>query len=602
MSFVSVSSEAMADAATNLANIGSTVREANAAAAAMTTGLVPAAQDEVSTAIATLFGMYGNEFQGLTAQAAAFQDRLVAAVNTAAQAYSAAEVASTSALRTAEQDVVNAVNAPAELLLGHPLIGNGTGTSIGAGVAVQASAAESLVDSVGTTLVMGGSGDEFVSNLNAFNKLFIQITPGLEGSVPTGLYTPEQFYPFGGPNELTLTASVSQGLQILNDALQPYIQTGTPVGVFGYSQSAVIASLEMRALQAAGVPNQDVQFELIGDLMNPNGGIFERFAGLDLAALGIDFYGATPSNAYHTTIYTMEYDAWADFPRYPLDILSDLNSMESSTHFLYPTLTAAQVNSAIPLSTSGATQTSYYVIPVDNLPLLDPLRGSIPIFGNAIADLLQPDLTYLVNLGYGDPLYGWSTSPANVPTPAGLFPPLSAFQELPGLLVSGAQQGVQNFIGDFTGTGPNPVTLPSLSSATSVLASSSGTGSPTGALASPTAALSAIAADPAALESAIPNFLNTIPGYLNTLGAGLSNVYGALLPTADIINCAVLSVPAFDITLFSDGISQAINGQPLAGIVNAIGMPIAADIAIYLLLGQFESGVLAIAGIDVPIP
>jgi hypothetical protein len=92
---------------------------------------------------------------------------------------------------------------------------------------------------VGTTLVMGGSGDEFVSNLTAFNKLFIQITPGLEGSVPKALYTPEQFYPFGGPNELTLNASVSQGLQILDNALQPYSAAGTPVGVFGYSQSAV---------------------------------------------------------------------------------------------------------------------------------------------------------------------------------------------------------------------------------------------------------------------------------------------------------------------------------------------------------------------------
>jgi hypothetical protein len=94
--------------------------------------------------------------------------------------------------------------------------------------------------------------------------------------------------------------------------------------------------------------------------------------------------------------------------------------------------------------------------------------------------------------------------------------------------------------------------------------------------------------------------LNTIPNYLNTLGADLSNVYGALLPTADIINSAVLSVPAFDITLFSDGIQQAINGQPLAGLTNAIGMPIAADVALYLLLVQFELGVLAVAGFPVP--
>jgi hypothetical protein len=60
-------------------------------------------------------------------------------------------------------------------------------------------------------------------------------------------------------------------------------------------------------------------------------------------------------------------------------------------------------------------------------------------------------------------LYGYSTSAANVATPFGLFPSLSAFEKLPGLLVSGTEQGIQNFIGDFTGSGPNPVTLSSLS-------------------------------------------------------------------------------------------------------------------------------------------
>jgi hypothetical protein len=598
VSFVSAGPEAMAAAATDLANIGSTVREANAAAAALTTGLVPAAEDEVSTVIAGLFGKYANEFQSLGAQAAAFHERLVETLNAAAGAYTVTEAASTSALQVVEHDLVNAVNAPAELLLGHPLIG--TGTSVSAGAALRAVMAAPLA--VGTTLVMGGSGDPFptTSFQNAVNNLFIQITPGLGGSIPQGLYTPEQFYPFGGPNELTLVASVSQGVQLLDNALQPYIAAGTPVGVFGYSQSAVIASLEMRSLEAAGVPSSAVQFVLIGDIMNPNGGLLERFAGLNLAALGIDFYGATPSNAYPTTIYTMEYDAWADVPRYPLNILSDLNIFESQTHFAYPSLTSTQVGSAIQLATSGATQTTYYMIPTNDLPLLDPIRGGIPIFGNAIADLLQPDLTYLVNLGYGDPLYGWSTSPANIPTPAGLFPPLSAFQELPGLLTSGTQLGGHNFIGDLTGTGPNPVTLPSLGSASTLLASSSGTGGMTGALANPLTTLAAVVANPAGLESAIPNLLNTIPDYINTFGAALSNVYGALLPTADIINGAVLSVPAFDITLFSDGIQQAIDGQPLAGLTNAIGMPIAADVALYILLAQFELGVLALAGFPVP--
>ena len=44
-----------------------------------------------------------------------------------------------------------------------------------------------------------------------------------------------------------------------------------------------------------------------------------------------------------------------------------------------------------------------------------------------LQELLGPDLTYLINLGYGDGNLGYSDrdSPANVPTPFGLFPDVS---------------------------------------------------------------------------------------------------------------------------------------------------------------------------------
>jgi hypothetical protein len=168
--------------------------------------------------------------------------------------------------------------------------------------------------------------------------------------------------------------------------------------------------------------------------------------------------------------------------------LSDVNAVAGLVyvHGTYYDLAPAELATAIQLPTSGATETTYYMIPTDNLPLLDPLR-EVPVVGNPVADLLQPDLTYLVNRGYGDPLYGWSTSAANVATPFGLFPSLNGFAELPGLLASGTEQGVQSFIGDLTGAGPNPVALPSLSSLTSLLDPSLGTAS---AVNEPLAALS----------------------------------------------------------------------------------------------------------------
>jgi hypothetical protein len=435
--------------------------------------------------------------------------------------------------------------------------------------------------------VMAGFGavQDPGSYLPDYQGLYFPSTPLFPGQ-PTfpdvdaqALFTPEDFYPLGGvidpPHGLPLATSVSEGVQVLNGIIQPYIAAGTPVDVFGYSLTALQASLEMENLQAAGVPSSAVNFVLIGDPMNPNGGLFERFAGLQLPSLGINFYGATPSDAFPTTIYTLEYDGWADFPRYPIDLLSDLNALQGYEHFYYIALTPAEVATAIPLTTTGATDTTYYMIPVENLPLLAPVRG-IPVFGNPIADLLQPDLTYLVNLGYGDPMYGWSTAPANVPTPFGLFPPLSAFEELPGLLANGTEQGIGNFIGDLTGTGPNPVfSLTSLGSLLPSLMDPSSAMSST--LSDPPAALSAVAANPAALSAAPTDIINT-------LSSAASTVYGTLRPTADILNAALTSIPAYDASLFLANLTDPIN---------AVGLPIAADTALFLLLASFEGAVIA---------
>ena len=267
--------------------------------------------------------------------------------------------------------------------------------------------------------------------------------------------TPEQLYPITGVKSLTLDQSVSQGVTILNNAmLQAYDNGITHINVFGYSQSAVIASLEMPKLVAAGIPSADVSFVLIGDPMNPNGGMFTRFPGLSLPSLGATFSGGTPVNDYPTVIYTAEYDSFADVPRYPIDVLADLNAVMGIiyVHNVYPTFTATQVASAIELPTSGPTMTTYYMIPTENLPLLEPVRA-IPYIGNPLADLLQPDLTYLVNWGYGDPAYGYSTGPANVNTPFGFLPPHSATVTLGHDLVSGTQQGIAAAASDFHAEG-----------------------------------------------------------------------------------------------------------------------------------------------------
>ena len=71
MSFVIAAPETVASAAADVAGIGSSLSAANVAVAAPTTRVLAAAGDEVSAAIASLFSSHGQEYQALSAQAAA---------------------------------------------------------------------------------------------------------------------------------------------------------------------------------------------------------------------------------------------------------------------------------------------------------------------------------------------------------------------------------------------------------------------------------------------------------------------------------------------------------------------------------------------------
>ncbi|SOJ53310.1 PE-PGRS family protein PE_PGRS16 [Mycobacterium simulans] len=135
MSFVSVAPELVAAAVSDLAGIESAVSAAGAAAAGPTTVVLAAAEDEVSAAIAALFGTHAQEYQAISAQAAVFHTRFVQALTAAGNAYAGAEVANASPLQAVEQAVLDAINAPTQMLLGRPLIGDGAHGASGTGQA-----------------------------------------------------------------------------------------------------------------------------------------------------------------------------------------------------------------------------------------------------------------------------------------------------------------------------------------------------------------------------------------------------------------------------------------------------------------------------------
>ena len=465
--------------------------------------------------------------------------------------------AEASTATTATQPVTpSAPSAPADSQLGFALVDFSRRT-----VATTARAAVPAAAAVDTGLVMGPSGVPIPSDEYIESVYNLYIKSNNPGTVPIGLFTPEGLYPITGVKSLPLNTSVDQGITILEDAIQRQLDAGNTLTVFGYSQSAIISSLVMSQLPA----DTPINFVLVGNEMNPDGGLLSRFPGLSMPSLGLDFYGATPEDAFPTTNYTLEYDGFADFPKYPLNFLSVLNAGLGIVfvHTQYAKLTQDQVDNAIALPTTSATQ-QYYIIPTKNLPLLEPLR-LIPLIGNPLADLVQPVLRVIVNLGYGDPKYGWSnTGYANVETPFEFLPNVD-LGEVVGLLAAGVAQGVTDFVNDFAPGGsfwqeigsihlptPGPISLPTT---------------------------------PDSIITAIQNVTTTVAAVISNAAA---SIYAALLPTADIVNAIVTMLPAYNVTLFLDGISQAINGDLIGGLINAIGRPLAANVGLITTAALIE--------------
>ena len=97
MSFVTTQPEALAAAAGSLQGIGSALTAQNAAAAVPTTGVVPAAADEVSALTAAQFAAHAQIYQAVSAQAAAIHEQFVSTLGISSASYAATEAANAAA-------------------------------------------------------------------------------------------------------------------------------------------------------------------------------------------------------------------------------------------------------------------------------------------------------------------------------------------------------------------------------------------------------------------------------------------------------------------------------------------------------------------------
>lgn len=272
-----------------------------------------------------------------------------------------------------------------------------------------------------TALVIGGTDSLVPVEVSLLEYAAQYISPFHPGYTAQILETPSKFFPFTGLDTLTFDASVAQGVANLHHAIMLQHSLGNDIVVFGVSQGAIIAGQEMRYLQALpeilrpGI--DELSFTLTGNPGRPDGGVFARFGSFAIPGLGLTFTGATPSSIYPAFDYSLQYDGVSDFPRYPLNFFSTANAI-AGILFLHSGLIAAPADIASgivqPVSSPGVL-TTYILIPSHDLPLLYPLRA-IPLIGDPLADLIQPNLRILVELGYD------RTAFQDIPTPFGLFP------------------------------------------------------------------------------------------------------------------------------------------------------------------------------------
>jgi len=93
MSFVTTQPEMLTAAANQLQGIGTATVAQNEAVAAPTTGVIPAAADEVSALTAAQFASHAQMYQTVSAQAAAMHEMFVRVLSASAGSYATTEAA-----------------------------------------------------------------------------------------------------------------------------------------------------------------------------------------------------------------------------------------------------------------------------------------------------------------------------------------------------------------------------------------------------------------------------------------------------------------------------------------------------------------------------
>jgi len=297
------------------------------------------------------------------------------------------------------------------------------------------------------------------------------------------LYTPEDAWPLTGLLTAKFNQSVRIGVDILTSTVLTTTSPSDHLVISGISQSAVISTEYKRALAKlspgtaplSGAP--DISFVLAGNLNRPNGGLMMRFKGLYIPVVAFSFNGATPTDTRFPTVdIAQQYDGFADFPNYPINAIAVLNALMGIVYLHPKYAIPANTLAGHPEYQQGPAvgDTTYYLLPTKNLPILDPIRDVAAL--QPLVALIEPALKVIVDAGYNR-----NISPG-APTRAQLIPRIN-----PATFINDFIKAVEQGITDVHN-------LPSSVAATSSTAI---------ATAAPTARTSAAAARKAKADSTI---------------------------------------------------------------------------------------------------
>jgi hypothetical protein len=278
------------------------------------------------------------------------------------------------------------------------------------------------------------------------------------------LTTPAEFWPITGLDDLPFDQSITTGLQLLTAELEAQIAAAAtePVVFFGNSQSATLLTLAKRTLaDLAPADKSRLIFVLLANPNRPNGGLLGRAAPTSVPNSGVSAAVATPIDTGIATIdITFQYDAVADYPAYPSNFLSVLNTLagariHSGSTTTLNGYTEAELTAAIsdPANRQIYGDTMYITIPAKSLPLVDLLRtfgaeNRLSNFTTPIADLIEPMMRLLVELGYDRTSYGQAQ-------PFGPLPANNQLQ-LDALTTAAASAGLDAVISALKQGAPGP--------------------------------------------------------------------------------------------------------------------------------------------------